>query len=239
MLQGVGEDGENMRNLLFSVFSRFSLLLPILSPTPEEINPHSFGFSMQTWEEIPTVSVLLAGNRGGIQGSLHGLPRVPHPVGVCQGCPSRACSQHSPAEGPGDTSDFCSDLPHPSHTAPNDLPIIIITTKAVEMLAFFPYHHTGRRLLGFQAEPCKRLQGDLVRGTEPLLCCPSAAKTGSHLSPARTGCSMWHSPSTTGSHLCCSHHTLLKSKLIEIISAPQPIHKCRINKAGSMTLIYQ
>lgn len=73
MLQGVGEDGENIRNLLFSVFSGFSLLLPFLSPTPEEINPHSFRFSMQTWEEIPTVSVLLAGNRGGIQGLLHCL----------------------------------------------------------------------------------------------------------------------------------------------------------------------
>lgn len=78
MLQGVGEDGENMRNLLFSVFSRFSLLLPILSPTPEEINPHSFGFSMQTWEEIPTVSVLLAGNRARSMGSL-----VSHTPWVC------------------------------------------------------------------------------------------------------------------------------------------------------------
>lgn len=135
-----------------------------------------------------------------------------------------------------DTSDFCSALPRPSHTAPNDLPIIIIVTKAVEMLAFFP---PGWRLLGFQAESCKRLHGDLVPGTEPLLCCPSTAKAGSLLSPTRTGCSMRPSPSTTGSHPCCRHHTLPKLKLIEIISASQPIHKCRINKAGSVTLIYQ
>lgn len=162
-------------------------------------------------------------------------PPCPTPRGMCvRDAPAEPAPSTARLRDHGDTSDFCSALPRPSHTAPNDLPIIIITTKAVEMLAFFPYRCTGWRLMG-----CKRLQGDLVPGTEPLLCCPSAAKAGSPLSPTRTGCSMWPSPSTTGSHPCCSHHTLLKSKLIEIISASQPIHKSRINKAGSMTLIYQ
>lgn len=187
-----------MRNLLFSVFSRFSLLLPILSPTPEEINPHSFRFSMQTWQEIPTESVLLAGNKGGIQGLLHGLPHVPHSMGV-RDAPAEPAPSTAWLRDHRDTSDFRSALPHPSHTAPNDLPIIIIVTNAVEMLAFFPYHRTGWRLLGFPAEPCKRLQGDLV----PAF----AAKAGSPLSPTRTGCSMWASPSTTGSPPCCRHHT--------------------------------
>lgn len=150
MLQGVGEDGENMRNLLFSVFSRFSLLLPFLSPTPEEINPHSFRFSMQTWEEIPTVSVLLAGTGGGIQGSLHGVPHIPHPVGVCEGCPSRAWLRDH-----RDTSDFCSALPHPFHTAPDDLPVSSSLQKLWKCLYFFPLAGDSLCCKGFGVTLCQ------------------------------------------------------------------------------------
>lgn len=112
MLQGVGEDGENMRNLLFSVFSRFSLLLPFLSPTSEEINPHGFRFSMQTWEEIPTVPVLLAGNRGG-GGLAPWAPPCPTPRGCVSDAPAEPAPSTDWPRDHGDTSDFCSAPPHP------------------------------------------------------------------------------------------------------------------------------
>lgn len=187
MLQGVGEDGENMRNLLFSVFSRFSLLLPFLSPTPEEINPHSFRFSMQTWEEIPTVSVLLAGT-GGIPGLSPWGPSHPTPCGCVWGMP-----QQSLAEGPRGHIWFlfspAPSLPHCSWWSAS----FIITTKAVEMLVLFP---TGWRLLVLQ-----RLWSDPVPGTEPVLCSPSTAKAGSRLSPTVT------SAVPCGPHLLAEAHT--------------------------------
>lgn len=163
-----------MRNLLFSVFSRFSLLLPFLSPTPEEINPHSFRFSMQTWEEIPTTSALLAGSRGGIQGSLQGSPT---PWVCVRDAPAEPAPSTAWLRDHRDASDFCSALPHPSHWLLMIGQFPSWLQKPGRCLHFFPtIALAGWRLLGFQVEPCKKLQSDLVPGTEPVLCCPSAAK---------------------------------------------------------------
>lgn len=165
MLQGVGEDGENMRNLLFSVFSRFSLLLPFLSPTSEEINPHGFRFSMQTWEEIPTVPVLLAGNRGG-GGLAPWAPRCPTPRGCVSDAPAEPAPSTDWPRDHGDTSDFCSAPPHPFVLL---LMICQLSSSSLQKpwrhLHFFPYRRTGWRLTDFQAEPRKRLQSDLVPHT--------------------------------------------------------------------------
>lgn len=208
MLQGVGEDGENMRNLLFSVFSGFSLLLPFLSPTPEEINPHSFRFSMQTREEIPTVSVLLAGNRGGIQGLLHCL--------TSRGCVWVMTQQSLlPAQpGQGTTGThliFVQPRPIPSTLLLMICQLSSSPRKPCRHLHFFLTIALAGDSWVSRQSLAKGLS-DLVPGTaEPVLCCPSAAraaKAGSLLSPTRAGCSMWHSASATGSRLCCSHHTL-------------------------------
>lgn len=223
MLQGVGEDGENMRNLLFSVFSRFSLLLPFLSPTPEEINPHSFRFSMQTWEEIPTVSVLLAGTGGESRARSMGS-LTSHTLWVCV--------RDAPAEpGWGTTGT------HLIFVQPCPIPSTLLL-----MICQFHHHYkscgNACTFSHWLETPCvaKALEWPCARHRACALQPLHSKGWLPFVTHSDKRCSMWPSPSSRGSHPCCSHHMLPSSKLIEIISAPQPR---RINKAGSVTLIYQ
>lgn len=229
--------------LLFSVFSRFSLLLPFLSSTLEERNSHSFRSSMQ-WKKNPYSVSVLCRQCGRKPGLLLWVPPCPtlhmqEQAGVHGQCLSTACFQHSLAKAqlglPGYTaagkavlqghfrflfspaSPFCfswsANYHQSRHSSNSSLPAQWLRTPG------FP----GQALQQASARPWARHStGASAPSPQSVQQCrpvPTSYSLGLWVLPGENWLFCEYSPCTAGSDLCCSHYALPLSKLIEIISA--------------------